>query len=243
MNTTILTGDLISAMCARAKLIHKERGDPLDLPSQAREGIYEMRAAMFLPFVEGKDVLELGCGYGYDAFLFSKRAKMVIGLDVNKNATEKASTRFDHISNLFFVADDALNFLNNGRKFDIIVLFESLEHFTAEEQLVLIKTLWETLKPNGQLFLSTPNGKCVPFYRKNPYHKKELSVEELKMLLSGHFRIETIKGQVSIMWFFLPLPWLLVEKLWLRLGIYTRMCRLRNSHRTSRTIIIRAARK
>lgn len=166
-----------------------------------------------------------------------------MGLDVNKSAIKKASTRFSQISNLFFVADDAINFLGGGRKFDIIVLFESLEHFTAMEQQVLVKKLWEALKPKGQLFLSTPNGKCVPFYRKNPYHEKEISVEELEMLFSNYFKIEAIQGQVSIVWFFLPLPWFLIEKLWLNFGVYKKMCILRKNIRTSRTLMVRAVRK
>lgn len=159
------------------KLFHKESVDPLNLSPQAREGIYEARAEMFLPFVEGKELLEIGCGYGYDAFLFSKKAKMVVAVDVNKNAIEKASTRYTNVSNLTFVSEHALAFLNDGRKFDIVVSFESLEHLNSKEQLALIKNSWEMLKPNGQLFLSTPNGQFVPFYRKNPYHKKELNIE------------------------------------------------------------------
>lgn len=223
--------------------MHKESGDPLKLPKEARLGIYNTRDAMFLPFVEGKDVLELGCGWGYDTFLLSTKAKMVTGIDVNKSAIEKASKRFAYVPNIIFINDTILNFIDKGKKFDVVVLFESLEHLSYEEQKVLVRKLWQMLNPNGQLFLSTPNGKYIPLYRKNPYHKRELSIIELESLLSRHFKIEVIKGQVPIVWFFIPLPWDMIEKIWLLFGIYEKMCKLRNNPTSCRTVIIRAVRK
>jgi ubiquinone/menaquinone biosynthesis C-methylase UbiE len=95
------------------KLIHEENCDPLDLPPQARKGIYDQRDAVFFHFAKGKNVLELGCGYGYNAFLFSKNANMVIGVDVDKDAIERATKRFKDISNLAFIEYNALDFLNN----------------------------------------------------------------------------------------------------------------------------------
>jgi 2-polyprenyl-3-methyl-5-hydroxy-6-metoxy-1,4-benzoquinol methylase len=232
-----------SGIHAFIKKIHVENGDPLDLHPRARAGIYDTRAAMFLPFIKGKDVLELGCGYGYNAFLFSKTANIVIAVDADKKAIAKASKRFSGVSNIVFIANDALVFLNETtKKFDVIVLFEFLEHLSIEEQVFLIKTLREKLKTDGQLFLSTPMGKYIPFYRKNPYHKRELTVEELVILLcSNHFRIEIIKGQVHLLWLFFPFPWGLIEKLWLYLGIYERMCVLRDNPSSSRTIIVKTA--
>ena len=225
------------------RLIHKESGDPLKLSKEARSGIYDTRDAMFLPFLEGKDVLELGCGWGYDSFLLSTRAKTVTGVDLNSCAIQQASKRFADVPNISFINDDAIHFLDYGKKFDVIVSFESLEHLTHEEQIVLIKKVWQALKPNGQLFLSTPNGKHIPIYRKNPYHKGELSIKELKLLLSNYFSIQTIKGQIPIVWFFFPIPWDMIEKMWVLLGIYQTMCKLTNNPNTSRTVILRAVRK
>jgi len=197
-----------------------------------------------LPFVENKEVLELGCGYGYTAFLFSKKAKSVIGVDIDNEAIEKARSNYRNISNLNFIREDALNFLQkNSTKFDVIALFEFIEHINATKQKELIKKIHDALKPEGQLFLSTPNGKLVPFYRKNPFHKHELSVKELLELVNEYFEVEMLKGQIPLFWLFIPLPWDLLEKFWIVLGIYEKIHQIRDDPENSRTILLRAKRK
>lgn len=197
-----------------------------------------------MPFVENKEVLELGCGYGYTAFLFSKKAKSVIGVDIDNEAIEKARSNYRNISNLNFIREDALNFLQkNSTKFDVIALFEFIEHINATKQKELIKKIHDALKPEGQLFLSTPNGKLVPFYRKNPFHKHELSVKELLELVNEYFEVEMLKGQIPLFWLFIPLPWDLLEKFWIVLGIYEKIHQIRDDPENSRTILLRAKRK
>jgi 2-polyprenyl-3-methyl-5-hydroxy-6-metoxy-1,4-benzoquinol methylase len=225
-----------------SKLIHEERCDPLELKTPARKGIYEIRAEVFLPFAKGKNILELGCGCGYNSYLFSQTANMVVGIDKDRDSIRKASEHFKNIPNLHFVWLNALEFADTS-EFDAIILFEFIEHLEFSEQKLLFNKILKVLKPNGFLFLSTPNGRFVPIYRKNPYHKKELSMDELEGLLSSHFAFQNTVGQISLVWFFLPLPWSLIEKIWLRLNIYEKMCRLTENIGTSRTIIIRAQRK
>lgn len=93
------------------------------------------------------------------------------------------------------------------------------------------------------LFLSTPNGRVIPFYRKNPYHKKELSVKELLELIKDNFEVKEIKGQIPLFWLLIPLPWAWLEKLWIWFRVYEKVHRIRNNPETSRTILLRALRK
>jgi len=223
--------------------LHKESLDPMKLDFERRNGIYEARAAMFLPYVEGKDLIEIGCGYGYDASLFSKKAKSVVAIDINRTVIDEASKRYRNINNLTFISDHTLKAFAGKRTFDIVISFESLEHLNPAEQVALLEESWAILRPNGQLFLSTPNGQFVPFYRKNPYHKKELNIQELKTLVSCYFEINEMKGQVHIGWLFLPVPWVAIEKIWSVLKIYRRISKLRNRVQTSRTILIRATKR
>jgi 2-polyprenyl-3-methyl-5-hydroxy-6-metoxy-1,4-benzoquinol methylase len=226
------------------KNLHKENADPLKLPNSIRRGVYWIREKTFLPFVKNKDVLELGCGYGYTAFLFSKVAKNVIGVDIDSEAIEKARSNYQNVPNLNFIIENALTFLwKNLTKFDVIALFEVIEHIDAEKQKELIKKIHEALKPGGQLFLSTPNGKFVPFYRKNPFHKHELSVKELLELVNEYFEVEMLKGQIPLFWFFIPLPWAWLEKIWMLLGIYEKIHQIRDNPENSRTILLRAKKK
>jgi len=137
-----------------------------------------------------------------------------------------------------------LTFLQkNSTKFDVIALFEFIEHINATKQKELIKKIHDALKPEGQLFLLTPNGKLVPFYRKNPFHKHELSVKELLELVNEYFEVEMLKGQTPLFWFFIPLPWDLLEKFWIVLGIYEKIRQIRDDPENSRTILLRAKKK
>jgi 2-polyprenyl-3-methyl-5-hydroxy-6-metoxy-1,4-benzoquinol methylase len=222
------------------KLIHEENDNPLELVAPLRVGVHDLRAEMFLPFAQGKDILEIGCGYGYDAFLFSKKAKTVTGIDVNKKAIMAASKSFRNIQNLKFIQADALDFIAQRKKFDVIILFESLEHLSGEEQVSVVKKLWNLLRAKGQLFISTPNGEFCPFYRSNPYHKNELTLEGLMQLLSDKFEVSDVKGQISLFWFLIPVPWVVMEKIWMFFGIYEKMCKLTDNTKLSRTLIVRA---
>jgi 2-polyprenyl-3-methyl-5-hydroxy-6-metoxy-1,4-benzoquinol methylase len=226
------------------KNLHKESIDPLELPDPIRRGVYWTKARAYLPFVKNKDVLELGCGYGYTAFLFSRVAKSVIGVDIDSEAIEKARSNYKNVPNLNYIREDALTFLQkNSTRFDVIALFEFIEHIDAEKQRELIRKIHEALKKEGQLFLSTPNGKFVPFYRKNPFHKHELNVKELLKLVNEYFEVEMLKGQIQLFWFFIPLPWAWLEKIWMALGIYEKIHQIRDNPENSRTILLRAKKK
>ena len=223
------------------KKLHRENADPLELPESIRKGVWDMRAKEFLPFAEGKEVLELGCGYGYNAFLFSKEAERVLGLDIDGETIKKARRNYQGIQNLNFIKEDALSFLEKTEEsFDIVILLEFIEHIEVSKQKALIERIAKVSRPKGELFISMPNGKFVPFYRKNPYHKHEMGVKELLGLISKHFKIEEIKGQISLFWFFIPLPWAWLEKLWIKLGIYEKIHQIRNNPENSRTILLRA---
>lgn len=231
----------------KLKRLHRENIDPLDLPEPVRRGVWETRVNFFLPFVKEKKVLELGCGYGYDAFLLSKVAKKVVGVDLDQKAIEKARRKFQDSGNLEFFVADAVNFLKEaerkGETFDIVCLFEFIEHIEEKKQRDLIQRIFKIIKPQGRLLLSMPNGKIVPLYRKNPYHKRELSLKELLELLEAYFEIEEVKGQIHLIWFFIPLPWAWLERIWILFHLHNKVYIIRNNPETSRTILLRARRK
>ncbi len=222
----------------------RERDNPFELPIDIRKGVYELRDSMFLASVEGKEILELGCGYGYNAFFFSTKAKAVTGVDINRRAITEASKRFHDIENLYFILDDALAFLEvTDKTYDAIVLFEFIEHLPEIRQRALIGSLWAKLKPNGMLFLSTPNGKHLPFYRKNPFHIHEFDTKGVMQLLSSHFNVIEVKGQIPLFLYLCPIPWAIVEWFCSSLHIYERIYGLRGNVENSRTIILLCTRK
>jgi 2-polyprenyl-3-methyl-5-hydroxy-6-metoxy-1,4-benzoquinol methylase len=125
---------------------------------------YELAAAL----CEGRDVLDLGCGTGYGSEILARRARSVVGVDIDAAAIAAASDAFGHLDNVEFVAADALEALDGGleRRFDAIVCFEVLEHLERLDDV--LERLTNRAASGLALILSVPNSKT--FDEDNPYH-------------------------------------------------------------------------
>jgi 2-polyprenyl-3-methyl-5-hydroxy-6-metoxy-1,4-benzoquinol methylase len=147
-------------------------------------------------FVEGKRVLDLGCGAGYGTNYLATRAASVVGVDISADAIGYARNRYSR-GNLYFGIMDACNtaFLDNT--FDIVSSLEVMEHLKDHRKYLF--EIKRVLKPAGILLLSTPNrivslkqGGSVTV---NPYHIKEFTPQELQGLLGEYFSGVEIFGQ------------------------------------------------
>lgn len=105
-----------------------------------------------LPNLEGKDVLDLGCGAGYMSRYFAERgAKSVLGLDISKNMIEEArlANEFSNVSFEIMAMED-ISKLN--RKFDMI--FSSLAFHYIEDFDKLTHDISNLLNEGGVLLFS-----------------------------------------------------------------------------------------
>ncbi|MDK2789542.1 MAG: hypothetical protein PWP15_49 [Methanothermococcus sp.] len=75
---------------------------------------------------ENDVVLDVGCGNGYLAYDVAKKAKRVIGVDINKKNIEFARNYYRR-ENLEFIICDATKYPFN-ESFDVIILSNVLEH-------------------------------------------------------------------------------------------------------------------
>lgn len=102
--------------------------------------------------VEGKRVLEVGCGSGTIIKKLLKKGKNVIGVDIGKKFLSFCHSTY---WNTAFCAADAqhLPFLDNC--FDSIVCSEVIEHLNNPEES--LKEFERILCPNGELVITTPN--------------------------------------------------------------------------------------
>jgi cyclopropane fatty-acyl-phospholipid synthase-like methyltransferase len=100
-------------------------------------------------------VLEIGCGTGQVlAYLAHKGVRDFTGIDQDPKLADviPASAR-DR-----FVAAPVERFLDrDARRFDRILLFDVLEHFSPPEGAELLKSLRTRLKPDGALVIKLPN--------------------------------------------------------------------------------------
>ena len=125
----------------------------------------------------GKDVLDVGSGEGYGAALLAQTAQRVIGVDVDPVSVEHSSHSYQS-PNLSYIQGEAANLPLDDRSVDVVVSFETLEHFSNHE--VFLAEVQRVLRPNGFLVISTPdkNVYSCTGSAPNPFHVRELTKEE-----------------------------------------------------------------
>jgi ubiquinone/menaquinone biosynthesis C-methylase UbiE len=131
-------------------------------------------------------VLDIACGSGYGSYYLSLNNDLeVIGADVNSDSIKQAKKNYQK-DNLKFQVANALSLPFKDNSFDAIVSLETIEHFDVSDQNLYLRELKRVLKPEGKLWLSTPNAQASK--HNNPWHLKELSFPELQQLLADNFR-------------------------------------------------------
>lgn len=131
-------------------------------------------------------ILDYGCGTGGTSLVL-KEFGTVIGTDISAKALEIASTKIKTIT--------IPELQNHDRHFDVITLFDVLEH--ENDDKTLLSKLYPTLKNNGIIFITVPafqflwskHDVALSHYRR--YSKKQLQEilknVNLKPLNSGYF--------------------------------------------------------
>lgn len=136
-------------------------------------------------FVRGKHVLDVASGEGFGAEILATDAASVRGVDVDAATVEHAARRYpaaafavDDATRLDSVPDDAV---------DVVVAFEVIEHLADHDQM--LEAVRRVLRPGGLLVISTPNKAIysAPGNPPNPFHVRELALEEFEALLSRSF--------------------------------------------------------
>jgi SAM-dependent methyltransferase len=145
----------------------------------------------------GRDVLDIASGEGYGAALLGQVASSVIGVEVAEDAVAHATANYV-CANLCFRLGDARRIPLDDASVDVVVSFETIEHF--DEQETFLAEVRRVLRPGGKMIVSTPERDSYsPADRPaNPYHVMELTREEFVVLLNRHFRHVTMLWQRSL---------------------------------------------
>jgi len=147
--------------------------------------------------VAGRRVLDIACGEGYGAALLADSAARVVGVDIDRDAIRHAAGRYVR-PNLYFFQADAQRFALAPASVDVVVSFETLEHFP--DQAPFLAALKRVLVPGGVLLISTPNkGEYNREADPNPHHARELDRAEFVALLGRYFANVQVYGQNLIM--------------------------------------------
>jgi len=104
------------------------------------------------------EILEIGCGSGlllqfmdYEGYL------NLSGIDISEEQIEKAKARGFNVK-----AVNVFDYLNlEKKKFDIIIAYDFIEHFSKEEVYNLTALIYNSLKESGIFIVHTPNGQGI----------------------------------------------------------------------------------
>jgi 2-polyprenyl-3-methyl-5-hydroxy-6-metoxy-1,4-benzoquinol methylase len=139
-----------------------------------------------IDFTAGKDVLDIACGEGYGSALISAHAKQVWGVDLSAEAVAHAQATYQ-AENLQFLVGSCTEIPLSDNSIDVAISFETIEHLSEHDRMM--QELRRVLRPNGVLIISSPDKRAYSDERDfhNPYHLRELYVEEFLELLNGNF--------------------------------------------------------
>lgn len=135
-------------------------------------------------FCRDKDVLEIACGSGQGLGYLAKRAKRVVGGDIDENNLRFARDYYRDRKGIELKVLDAQNMPFEDKSFDVVILYEAIYYLKSPESF--IKEAGRVLRDGGVIVICTAN-KDWDDFNLSPYSYKYFSMSELKLLLSSMF--------------------------------------------------------
>ena len=126
---------------------------PLHQINPLRVGFIKERSSL-----EGKKVLDVGCGGGILAEALNELGASVTGIDASENTIGVAKSHSRSIgSDVIYIQNTIEEFISShpNEKFDVITCLEMLEHVPSPNEI--IKSCSNLLKDDGNIFFSTIN--------------------------------------------------------------------------------------
>jgi len=144
-----------------------------------------------------RDVLDVAAGEGYGTALLAQTALSATGVDISCEAVAHAAQAYRR-PNLRFCEGDARSIPLGDASVDVVVSFETIEHFYEHD--VFLLEVRRVLRPGGMLIVSSPDRDVYspPESAANPFHRRELSKGEFQELLRGRFAHVHVLGQRPI---------------------------------------------
>ncbi len=105
-------------------------------------------AAEVVSRLESKSLLEIGCGNGHFLEKIVSLGLNAAGIDINKDAVSACKVKGLNV--------DAVNVFEITKSYDIVVLFQVLEHLENAKDLFLFLTT-KLVRPGGHLVIAVPN--------------------------------------------------------------------------------------
>lgn len=136
---------------------------------QIKTGINDRIASMYRRMLKagvtsGSRILELGCGIGMLSGIILKKIKPAYleSVDLSPKSIEIIQKKHGSLKNFTAVAADVVHYIPQKKGFDIITLFDVIEHIPLEHHPSLFKNLSKIMADDTKLLINVP----APLYLK-----------------------------------------------------------------------------
>lgn len=139
--------------------------------------------------VIGGSVLDVGCGTGENALLFSSLGHDAWGIDLSPTAIERARLKASARSlPVVFMQGDALRLDGLGRTFDTVIDSGCFHVFDDEGREAYARSVGAVLQPGGRLHLL-----CFSDLQPGTFGPRRLSQAELRSTFASGWRVDAIQ--------------------------------------------------
>ena len=137
---------------------------------------------------QGDIAIDLACGSGYGTDILRQEGYKVVGIDIDRDAISFAK---EHYSLNKYIVCDMSEYVPQSY-FDLVVMFEAIEHIKYSDGLKVLDMVKENLKSDGLFLISTPYDVRGKY---NELHKSQWDYPVLKNTLGSVFDEVKIYGQ------------------------------------------------
>ena len=138
------------------------------------QNIFARSIATFIDSTKDSIIIDAPCGNGETSWhLSSIKNTTVYGYDINPTSMQRAKTRYNKV-NLFFEEKNILDLKLQTNKVDYFCIINAI--FLLPNPMDILKNALHILKPQGLLFVITPNTKGKNFIR---FQKHDLETNKL----------------------------------------------------------------
>lgn len=170
--------------------------------------------------LQGKCILDVGCGTGRGVIDFAREASFAVGSDASHDMLSIARRKASSFSNCFLTAAIAQGLPFRDGFFDVVISLNFLHLFTLDIQKDMITEMKRVLKPGGLMVLEFDNalhGVVVGPYKRWAGKEEGSLPGEIRHVIGNDCYVEKIYGAVfPVVWrlfHHFPRLFLTVEKL------------------------------
>jgi len=135
--------------------VHPLYGKGVERAEAIRDGAKEPLVRRLRPWIEGRSILDVGCGEGDFLRAVARRVPhgALVGIDVSQAVLPPAGHAPENVR---FIAADIIDF-DLGRRFDVVFSENVIEHIAPADLEAHLRSIRRALADPGRLILLAPN--------------------------------------------------------------------------------------